>query len=1181
MTKFDNYDYDALSVEVWNDNYRLKNENTREETWNRVAKACASPENEENRKKVEEDFKKILYNDKFVPGGRILANIGSEDATKTSLFNCFVHHPRDIGLEDCDSIEGIYKLLTAQALTLRVEGGYGTNFSWMRPAGSYVKGIGSRTPGPLKFMELWDKSSEIVTTGSVKIIGERKIGEKVKIRKGAMMGVLNIWHPDIKDFITAKQTSGRFTKFNLSVGITEGFMNAVVNNLIWELKYPDTSIPEYKTVWNGFLDEWEAKNLPVIVYETIPAKDLWEMIMVSTYNRAEPGVLYLDTINKKNPLAYNENIAASNPCNLGSSFVLTKQGMKTFDDLLIGDVIWSQDEWVNVVNKVNTGIKPVYKYKTTVGSFLGTDNHNVISCGKSTQVKDAHFLDILVGPYDENVEYNKQDIVDGLVVGDGTCSSDKIYLCVGENDFSYFSGDFDEYITNEFKSEYMCKVKTTLTLDDVPRTYNRKIPKRFLEGNKNKVCSFLRGLYSANGSIVGGQRVSLKAASFDVIESVQIMLSSIGIRSYYTTNKSKSVKFKNGDYVCKQSYDLNITTDRDKFYKLIGFVQPYKMEKLKNIIETLGVSCKPNKVSYEIKDVEYLKDDTVYDITVDGEHHTYWNNGLNVHNCGEISMPTGVCNLGSISLPMLVKVIDGVLKFDFVEFQEIIKIAIRFLDNVNTVSTTPLPEYSDSVSDRRRVGLGIMGIGSLHIMLGIPFGSKESIELQEKIAKIKCEAELLASSELGKEKGSFKMFDSEKYFNSYYFKTLPIAEDVKKQLVCVGEMRNSHQSMNAPNGNTGVYARNMSGGIEPVFSVEGYFRWCIVPEIKQKELIDSGLKFPKVHSGEWFETEHFKFSKRADEQILKGSYDSKNYEVDKSRGLIVENFVEDYGVRFAKKFYGEKYKQMLDEKKFVCVADLSVKNHTDSLKTWAKYCNMSISKTVNLPNDYSFEDFKNVYMDAWKSEIKGITTYRDGTMTAVLETKESQKRNSEKSQSISYTDAPKRPEKLECDIHQVRIKGDSWTIFIGKLNGLPYEIFGGSEKYIKIPKVYTRGILQKDSKKNDMNSQYNLYYGEEGKETIIKDIVSVFENPLYNYHTRSLSMKLRHGIPVHFIVDMLQRDELGSELYSFNKVIARVLKTYIKDGTKKKGKCPNCGSEHLVMQEGCFVCQDCSYSKCS
>lgn len=1183
MVKFEDYDYDALSVEVWNDNYRQPDEIVREDTWNRVAEACAKIENSDVRTKIEEDFKKILYNDRFVPGGRILSNIGNTDRKNTTLFNCYVHNPKDIGLKDCDSIDGIYDLLKAQAKTLQSEGGFGVNASWLRPAGTYIEGIGSRTPGPIKFMELWDKSSEIITVGSNKIRGSREKSEKIKIRKGAMMLVLNVWHPDIKEFITAKQTPGVLTKFNMSVGITEGFMNAVIEDSMWELKYPDTKHPKYKEEWFGFIEEWEEKGYPVIVHETIKAKDIWNLIMESTYNRAEPGVLFLDTYNKLNPLYYSEKIATTNPCQPSWTKVLTPNGIREFNDVNIGDVIWSNDGWTKIINKWSSGIKDVYKAKTTIGDFYSTENHRVVSKGTKVELSEAKSIDICNVVNSNTLQINIQDIMDGLVFGDGSvhkASNDLVYFIVGENDGDYFTDPVSEYFIKYRPGikPGSYEVKTTITSQELPKTFDRVIPTRFVHGDSSKVSSFLRGLFSANGSI-SGERVTLKAASFKVISDVMMMLSSLGIKSYYTTNKTKSQKFSNGVYQMKESYDINITHDRDVFFDKIGFIQKYKNEKLKTLINTLNKSYK-KKISYEILNYEKFSTEEVFDITVDNESHTYWSFGFNTSNCGEIGMATGVCNLGSINLTQFIKNSDAGLYFDFDEFEETVKIAVRFLDNINSISTTPLPEYDQSVIDRRRIGLGVLGLGSMHIMLGIPFGSEESLTLQEKIAKIKCETELVASALLGKEKGSFKLFDKEKYFNSLYFNTLPISDDTKKKLIEIGEMRNSHQSMNAPTGNTGIYARNVSGGIEPVFSVDGYFRWCIVPEFRQRELIDSNIKFPNVHKGEWFETDNFKFSMRGSEQILKGTVGDKNYEIDKNRGLTVENFVEDFGVKYAKHYYMQNYDDMKANKIFKDVSNLSVDDHLNSLKIWAKYCNMSISKTVNLPNNYTYENFQNVYMDAWKNNIKGITTYREGTMTAVLETKDNKKNNTT-TEKISYTNAPKRPEILECDIHQVKIKGESWTIFIGKLDGLPYEIFGGSEKYIKIPKVYNKGMLQKDAKKNDMNSQYNLFYGEEGKETIIKDIVSVFENPLYNYHTRSLSMKLRHGIPILFIVDMLQRDELGSELYSFNKVIARVLKTYIKDGTKKKGKCPNCGGERLVMQEGCFVCQDCSYSKCS
>ena len=221
---------------------------------------------------------------------------------------------RDINLKNCDSIEGIYTLLKAQAHTLKSEGGYGINCSFLRPAGSYIKGIGARTPGPIKFMELWDKSSEIITMGSEKITSERKDSEKKKIRKGAQMLVMTCFHPDIKEFITAKQTPHRLEKFNMSVGITADFIDAVINDKEWKLRFPDTTFDKYNDGWFGDIDDWERKGYPVIVYETVKATDLWEKIMQSTYNRNEPGVLFLDVINKLNPLSYTEYINTTNPC---------------------------------------------------------------------------------------------------------------------------------------------------------------------------------------------------------------------------------------------------------------------------------------------------------------------------------------------------------------------------------------------------------------------------------------------------------------------------------------------------------------------------------------------------------------------------------------------------------------------------------------------------------------------------------------------------------------------------------------------------------------------------------------------------------------------------------------------------------------------------------------------------
>lgn len=184
-------------------------------------------------------------------------------------------------------------------------------------------------------------------------------------------------------------------------------------------------------------------------------------------------------------------------------------------------------------------------------------------------------------------------------------------------------------------------------------------------------------------------------------------------------------------------------------------------------------------------------------------------------------------------------------------------------------------------------------------------------------------------------------------------------------------------------------------------------------------------------------------------------------------------------------------------------------------------------------------------------------------------------------EEIRYTAAPKRPSELPCDIKKVKVKGESWTVFVGLLNGKPYEIFGGLAKFVDIPNKYKEGKLVKGKKIAGLSS-YNLVCGDEDDTMTIKDVANVFENTNHGSFTRTISLSLRHGVELQYIVDQLGKDK-DSDFTSFSKVMARVLKVYIKDGTVSTEKvCPSCGSgKALVYQEGCLSCRECEFSKCS
>jgi len=261
-----------IAEQIWDMKYRFKEadgtplDGTVEDTWRRIARALAVVEKDADH--WENEFYGALEDFKFLPAGRITAGAGT--ARKVTLFNCFV-----MGTIP-DSMGGIFDMLKEAALTMQQGGGIGYDFSTIRPKGALVTGVAADASGPLSFMDVWDSMCRtIMSAGS---------------RRGAMMATMRCDHPDIEDFITAKSEAARLRMFNVSVLVTDPFMAAVKANGPWDL------------VFDGK------------VYQTVKARDLWNKIMRSTYDYAEPGVIFIDRINKANNLGYCETIAATNPC---------------------------------------------------------------------------------------------------------------------------------------------------------------------------------------------------------------------------------------------------------------------------------------------------------------------------------------------------------------------------------------------------------------------------------------------------------------------------------------------------------------------------------------------------------------------------------------------------------------------------------------------------------------------------------------------------------------------------------------------------------------------------------------------------------------------------------------------------------------------------------------------------
>jgi ribonucleoside-diphosphate reductase alpha chain len=208
--------------------------------------------------------------------------------------------------------------------------------------------------------------------------------------------------------------------------------------------------------------------------------------------------------------------------------------------------------------------------------------------------------------------------------------------------------------------------------------------------------------------------------------------------------------------------------------------------------------------------------------------------------------------------------------------------------------------------------------------------------------------------------------------------------------------------------------------------------------------------------------------------------------------------------------------------------------------------------------------------------LKGITVYVDGSRTGVLLTEN----DKEEDEAFPQHRAPKRPLELDCNIHHTTIKGEKWVIMVGLLDGKPYEVMGGLSNLIEIPRGKATGVLVKHPRKT-VNSIYDLRVGTNGDTVIIKDLVKVFDNANHSAFTRMISLGLRHGANIQYVVEQLQKDK-DSDMFSFARCIARILKNYIPDGQHATEKtCPECGAEGgLIYVEGCVTCTVCGYAKC-
>jgi len=540
---------------------------------------------------------------------------------------------------------------------------------------------------------------------------------------------------------------------------------------------------------------------------------------------------------------------------------------------------------------------------------------------------------------------------------------------------------------------------------------------------------------------------------------------------------------------------------------------------------------------------------------------------VSTNPCGEIILsPYDSCRLMLVNLTSFISdPWTNNAKFDYSHFRIIAKKAQRLMDDMIDLEVEQIDKILEKIDrdpetdtvkyyernlwnkirhvalDGRRTGLGITGLGDALAMLGQKYGSEKSVQTTEEIYKWLALASYEESIQLAKERGSFPIWDSEKESDHPFLNRIisELTPEVKKDYYNYGR-RNIANTTTAPAGSVSCLTQTTSG-IEPAFML--YYKR------RKKVQNNEKVTFTDELGDEWTEFTVYHHAFKA--WMKHAQYN------DLELSAAVQQSPYD-GATANEINWRSKVKLQAAAQKWICHA---------------------ISNTTNLPADIDVETVKDIYMMGWELGCKGVTVYRDGSRSGVLVS--SDEKQQESQTAIITRHAPKRPEMLECDIHHTSVKGQKWVVLVGLMNGAPYEVIGGEADQIEIPRKYKTGILSKRVFKTQ-NSKYDLTLGQNDDTLTIKGVVNVFDNPNHAGYTRVISTSLRHGVPVQFLVEQMQKDR-ESDLFSFSKVIARCLKNYIVDGTIPSDKiCEICGAEDaLIYQEGCVTCASCGQSKCS
>jgi ribonucleoside-diphosphate reductase alpha chain len=903
----------------------------------------------------------------FLPNSPTLMNAGRD---LQQLAACFV-------LPVEDSMAGIFDSIKHAAMIHQSGGGTGFSFSRLRPKHDEVRTTGGVASGPLSFMKVFNAATDAVKQGGT--------------RRGANMGILRVDHPDILEFITAKEDNRDLNNFNLSVAVTDRFMEAVARDEEYELINPRSNQ----------------------VVRKLRAREVFDLIVEGAWKNGEPGIVFIDRLNRDNPTPALGQIESTNPCVVGDALVSTADGLVRMERLLAevatGKIDVATDDRVlpltmrkngtagahlatggvtvySVSRAFASGVKPVVRITTEAGYSLEvTPDHKIMTTQgwvPAGQLKPGFHSVLLQSgesgfpekarlPFAPVREFKGRNgrtsrlnlpaewsedlgLALGWLVGDGWLREGDRNCCVGFT----FSGEDREAlerlapVLNGWYGREVCPVERENGVFHLSyrsrhfveffhklgvaagRAAEKRVPEALFIASRGAVVGFLRGLFTADGTLAVGKNQTayarLTAKSREMLQDVQRLLLALGIKSRIC-DRSRSPR---------QTFRYLTVAGEERRYESDGvlFELQVSREDLELFLDEIGflgnkhagrvVALRERKLGFyarsftdRVASVLPVGEKPVFDLT-EPATHSFIANGIVVSNCGEQPLlPYEACNLGSLNLARMVEEVGDRAEIDYEKLGEVVRLAVRFLDDVIDASRYPLPIIDEMVKGNRKIGLGVMGFADLLIKLGVRYDSDQAVEIAEEVMSFIQKTALEASADLAEERGPFP-----NYRGSVHDR--PGARAV----------RNATTTTIAPTGTISIIA-GCSSGIEPLFAV------CFVRNVlDNQKLVEVNPLFEEIARREGFYTPQL--MERIAEQ-----------------GSLAES---------------EEVPPLYREL-FVTAHQIAPEWHIALQAAFQKHTDNAVSKTINFAHEATREDVAKAYLLAYAQGCKGVTVYRDGS----------------------------------------------------------------------------------------------------------------------------------------------------------------------------------------------------------